>query len=334
MKILVTGSSAVTGSALIADRESFPGHNFLFVNSSDCNLLDWRAVEDLMERERPDGIIHLAAVSGGIGLSIKHQASMLRDNVIMNFNVLEAARLFNVRKTVMTLTTGMYPPDAPLPLREEFIHDGPAHQSNYGSSFAKRLIEPAIRGYREEYGVNVVGLAPNGIFGEYDNFNFEDAPMLPTLIRRFYENRHGDSEIVVWGDGTPLREYTYSHDVAKAFMWALLNYDDEQILNSGTTEENSIKAIALMIADILGINPDRITFDTSKPNGVFRKSTDNSKFMTLSGFQYTPFRLGLERTIKWFSETYENDPGSLRLYGKMKGQHDGLQQLRSSLAPQ
>ena len=316
-KILVTGSSAVTGSAIKSIQNEYDAE-FVFLASKDCDLRNHQQTLECFYAHNPDGIIHLAAVSGGIGLSMKHQGSMLRDNILLNTNVLEAARSLNIKKLVMTLTTGMYPPSAPLPLNENSIHDGPPHESNYGSSFSKRLVEPAIRGYREEYGMNVVGLIPNGIFGENDNFNFEDAPMLPALIRRFYENRNTTDEIVIWGDGTPLREYTYSKDVAKAFLWALYNYNESQVLNSGTTEELSIKEIALAIAGIMNIDRSRIRFDISKPNGVFKKSTDNSRFVKLSNFKYTPFKVALERTINWFTDAYENNPGSLRMYSKSR----------------
>ena len=316
-KILVTGSSAVAGSAIKYIQNAYDAE-FVFLVSKDCDLRNHQQTMDCFHSHNPDGIIHLAAVSGGIGLSMKHQGSMLRDNVLLNTNVMEAARSLKVKKLVMTLTTGMYPPSAPLPLNEDSIHNGPPHDSNYGSSFSKRLVEPAIRGYREEYGMNVVGLIPNGIFGENDNFNFEDAPMLPALIRRFYENRNTNDDIVIWGDGTPLREYTYSRDVAKAFLWALYNYNEPQVLNSGTTEELSIKEIALAIADIMKIDQSRIRFDTSKPNGVFKKSTDNSRFVKLSNFKYTPFKIALEKTINWFTDAYENNPSTLRMYSKSK----------------
>jgi GDP-L-fucose synthase len=317
-KILVTGSSAVLGSAMKAIHGDYPESNFVFLTSRDCDLTDAAATLSLVEREKADAILHFAAVSGGIGLSLKHPASMLRDNVLMTFSVLEAARKCQVKKTVMTLTTGMYPPNAPLPLKEEYIHDGYPHESNYGSSFAKRLVDPAIRAYREEYGLNVIGLVPNGIFGENDNFNYEDAPMVPSLIRRFYENRNSDSEIVIWGDGTPLREYTYARDLAKIFLWALANYDEAQILNVGSTEENSVADIAYMIADIMNIDRGRIVFDTSKPKGIFRKNTDNSRFLAISHFQYTPFRQGLEKTIQWFCEAYEHNPEAIRTYSKSR----------------
>lgn len=317
-KIIVTGSSGVLGTAMKAISKNYPESKFVFLTSQDCDLTDVAKTLSIVTKHKPDAILHLAAVSGGIGLSMKHQASMLRDNVLMTFSVLEAARHCNVKKTVMTLTTGMYPPNAPLPLKEEYIHDGYPHESNYGSSFAKRLIDPAIRAYREEYGMNIIGMVPSGIFGENDNFNYEDAPMLPSLIRRFYENKDTDSEIMIWGDGTPLREYTYSKDIANIYMWALQNYDQAQVLNIGTTEENSIGDIACMIADIMDIDRNRIVFDPTKPKGVFRKNVDNSRFMALSNFKYTSFRVGLEKTIKWFCDAYENNPEAIRMYSKAK----------------
>ncbi len=317
-RILVTGASAVLGTAICAESRNYPQRRFLFVSSRDCDLTDSLATNRLFEGFKPDAVMHLAAVSGGIGLSMKYPATLLRDNVMMTFNVLEAARKFQVAKTIMTLTTGMYPPAAPLPLNEDNIHDGYPHQSNYGSSFAKRLIDPAIRAYREQYGMNVIGLIPSGIFGENDNFNLQDAPMVPALIRRMYQERDGSGPIVIWGDGSPLREYTYSRDLARIYFWALENYDEGQVLNIGTTEENSVRQIAFMIADKLGIDRSRIRFDPTKPNGVLRKSTDNSRFIRLSGFKYTPFEVGLEKTIDWFVKTYRQDPGRIRMGSKAR----------------
>jgi len=315
-KILVTGSSAVLGTAVKAVSRGHSENTFIFTSSKDGDLTDPTETQALFAHHRPDAVLHLAAVSGGIGLSMKYPATLLRDNIRMTFNVLEAARENKVKKTVMTLTTGMYPPDAPLPLDEKDIHNGYPHDSNYGSSFAKRMVDPAIRSYREEYGMNVIGLIPSGIFGENDNFNYKDAPMLPALIRRFYENRTNTRPIVIWGDGSPLREYSYSKDLAEIFIWALQHYDEAQVLNVGTAEENTVRDIAYMIADIMQIDGARIQFDRSKPNGVFRKSTNNSRFIKKSGFKYTPFRDGLQKTIKWFVEKYESDPSNIRMEAK------------------
>ena len=317
-KILVTGSAGVLGTAVQSIRSDYPHIEFIFLTSKDCDLTDMSATLRVIEKNRPDAIFHLAAVSGGIGLSMKFQATMLRDNTLMTFSILEAARRCGVQKTIMTLTTGMYPEKAPIPLNEASIHHGYPHESNYGSSFAKRLIDPAIRAYRDEYGMCIIGLVPSGIFGENDYYHPEDAAMVPALIRRFYDRRNTDEKIMIWGDGSPLREYTYSKDLARIYMWALHHYDQPQILNIGITEENSVRDIAFMIAEIMGVNRSRIFFDTTKPGGIFKKSTDNSRFLALSDFTYTPFREGLEKTIQWFCETYETNPEAVRTYSKAK----------------
>ncbi len=311
-KILVTGGTGLLGTGLKAIASQYPDRTFIFLSSRDCNLTKSEEVQRCVETHSPDAIMHLAALSGGVQYSTKYPATLLRDNLLMNSNVLEATRMTHVKKTVMTLSTGMYPPDAVNPIKEEYIHDGYPHGSNYSYSFAKRLIDPSIKAYRAEYGMNVIGLISNGIFGENANFRSEESIMLAALIRRFYENKDKDEKIVIWGDGSPLREYTYSQDMARAFMWCLDHYDDSQILNVGSTEEHSVKETAYMIADILGVNRDRIEFDVSRPNGIYKKSTDNSRFLSLSKFQYTSFRVGLEKVIEWFSQNY-HQAGAVRL---------------------
>lgn len=315
-KILVTGAGAVLGAGVKAVAGEYPDWECVYLTSKDCDLTNAAKTLELFRAHEPRAVFHIAAISGGIGLSIKHPATMLRDNVLMAFSVLEAARTLGVEKTIMTLTTGMYPVDAPLPYNEDSIHNGYPHPSNYGSSFAKRLVDPAVRAYREEFGLSVVGLIPNGIFGPHDSFHPEHAGLVPSLIRRIQENRETSADIVVWGDGTPLREYTYAPDLARAYFWALDHYDEPQVLNIGSTEEHSVRDIAWMIADIVGVDRKRIVFDTTKPSGVFRKPTDNTRYVTRSGYKYTPFYDGLKATIAWYQDTLARDPASLRLKGK------------------
>jgi len=317
-RILVTGGTGVVGLALQSNQTNYPGCEFVFASSRDCDLRRPDETTDFFRRKAVKAVIHLAAISGGIGISMKYPASILRDNVLMNLNVLEAARICKLDKVIMTLSSGMYPARASLPLTEEQIHDGYPHESNYSYSFAKRLVDPALKAYRTEYGLNAIGLIPNGIFGEGDNFNYDDAPMLPALIRRFFENRHGASEIIIWGDGSPLREYTYAKDVARAYMWCYSHYDDSAVLNIGSVEEYSIKDIAYAIAEIMGIDKARIKFDLKKPKGIFRKNTDNSKFIKISRFQYTPFRTALENTISWYIDTAEHHPECIKTGAKMR----------------
>jgi len=328
--ILVTGGNGVLGSAFKAIQDQYPDYEFVFWESKYDLRLAMNTLSHMSEI-KPDYVIHCAAVSGGVGISADHPATLLRDNVRMDLNVLEATRLCGVEKVIMTLSSGMYPDDnIDEPFFEQDIHDGPPHESNYAYAFAKRLIEPMIRSYRQEYGMNVIGLVPNGIFGENDYFGLGDSNMTAALIRKFYESSKwtfwdGDGktkiyqkDITLWGDGTPLREITYGQDLARAYMWCLENYDDEQILNVGTTEENSVSAIALMIAEEMDVDPERIKWDITKPSGPYRKSTDNSRFINLSDFKYTPFKVALQQTILWYKNMMETDPEKIRTGSKIR----------------
>lgn len=311
-RVLVFGGGGLVGSSLRRLTAGSGERRMFFPPRSECDLTDRAAVVACVERLRPDAIIQLAALSGGIGLSMSRPATLLRDNVTMDLNVLEAARLAGVQKTVMSLSVGMYPADAATPIPESAMHAGPPHPSNAGYAFAKRLIDPALRAYRAEYGMNIIGLIPNGIFGEGMDFARDRATMVPALIRRFYEERDSGAPIVVWGDGSPLREYTYAEDMARAYLWCLDHYDEADVLNVGSTEERSVREIAEMIAGALEIDPARLSFDADKPNGQFRRSTDNSRFLARSGFVYTPFSEALRRTVDWFVGAV-GVPGGVRL---------------------
>ena len=311
-KILVMGGGGLVGTAIKSIMAAYGDREFIFARSKDCDLTRKDDTIEYVGACQPDAIIQLAAIHGSIEFGGKHPASMMRDNVLMDLHVLEAARINNVGKTIMTLSTGMYPVDAPIPIKEEYIHDGYPHDSSYAYAFGKRLIDPLIRAYRSEYEMNVIGLVTNGIFGEQADFRHQTAIMVAALIRRFYEKKDSGKKIEIWGDGKPVREYTYTKDIARAFMWCLDNYDNEQILHIGSTEGHSVTEIADMIGGIMGVDPNLKEYDTTKPVAIHKKSTDNSKFVGISGFQYTPFRVGLEHTIKYFSANYGN-PDKLKL---------------------
>lgn len=307
-RILVTGATGAIGNALarISDAE-YPDREFIFAGSKDCDLTDADAAFAYVSSAHPDAIIHLAARAGGVVVNKEHPATLLRDNVRMGLNILEAARAGGVRKTVMALSSGTYPKAAPLPLNESALHDGYPDESNYGYAFAKRLTDPMIRAYRSEFGMDVVGLLPNNTIGEASSFREADSGVVPALIRRFYENKDGDSPLVVWGDGTPVREISDAKDMARLFMWALDSYDDAQVLNIGTTEELSVREIAYTIADAFGIDRARITFDDTKPPGPPRKNTDDARLRALTRFAYTPARETIGALARYFA-AHQGDP--------------------------
>jgi len=278
---------------------------FVFWGSADCDLTERDRTLARVAALGPDSIINLAAISGGVGLSERKPATLLRDNVLINFNILDAAVAIGCGKVVLSLSSGMFPPDAPMPYAEADVHQGTAHGSNYAYAHAKRLIEPMMRAWREEHGLPVVGLSPNGIIGEGDRFDDVDSNMTASLIKRFHERRDRSDEIVVWGDGSPLRELSWAGDIARDFLWALDHYDGPGFLNVGTNEEISVRDVALTVAEEFGIDPGRIAFDDSKPAGVPRKSTDCARYRAMSGARYMPVREAVARTARWYAAARE-----------------------------
>jgi GDP-L-fucose synthase len=310
MNLIITGSSGVLGSSF-QDKlflKRLKKYKFIYLTSK---ILDLRNLEDTIrffKKNKPKFVIHLAAVSGGIGLSSEYQASLLRDNTYMALNILEASRKCNVNKVIMTLTTGMYPEFSKLPLKEEYIHLGEPTKNNYGSSFAKRLIEPAIRAYREEYKLDVIGLIPSGIFGENDNFSLKHAPMLPATINKiFYAKKNKEESVEIWGTGRPLREYTYSHDYRDIYMWALENYSNSKCINISCGEEYSIKEIVKKVCFYIGYDYKKIHFNENKPDGILKKTTDVSYLNSLIKFKFTSFDEALKKTIYWYSKNLKKN---------------------------
>jgi len=307
-KILVTGGSAAAGHGLksVIERGEFSDREFFFPRSSECNLLSIEETKKYLEEHKPDAIIHFAAVSGGLQLTIDHPASVMRDNVLMNFNIVEAARETGIKKVLMTLSGAVYPLDVEIPIKEEAMHEGYPHEANYSYAFAKRLIDPMIKAYRHEYNMDIIGMIPDAILGPRSNFNPEASTAIPALIRRFYENKDNDEPLVMWGDGSPLRQVTSAEDVGRIAMWFIDNYSDDKCLNVGTMEEISIKDAAFTIIEHLGLDEGRVAFDDTKPKGTYRKATDNSKFVSLSGFEYQPIKKTITYTVDYFAKHYPN----------------------------
>ena len=318
---LVTGASGVLGSALkkIISNKKTLKKNFIFISSKELNLLNSKDTYKFFKKKKIKNIIHLAAVSGGMGVSGKNfQAKMFRDNLQMLLNILEVSKNLKIKKILLTLSSGMYSPNLKMPYKEETIHDGKAHQALYGYFYAKRMMEPAINAYRDQYKMNIIGLVPNGIFGENDNFNILSAPLVPSLINKFWEAKVKNETVEIWGDGNPLREWTYAPDMAKAFLWCFKNYNKKEIINVGTNEENPIKKIAFLIADIMKVKKDKIVFNKSKKSGVFRKSMDNSKFLKISKFKFTKFREALVKTIHWYEYNKKFFPDKIKSNSRVR----------------
>jgi len=277
----------------------------VFLSSGDYDLRDTKQVDALFKSHAPEQVIHLAAKVGGIKANMEKPATFYYDNIMMNTNVLESGRRFGTKKVLSVLSTCVFPDDVRYPLTEDQIHNGPPHHSNYAYAYAKRMLDVQSRAYRDQFGCNFITLVPNNLFGENDNFDLNDSHLIPALIRKFDTAKRENKDVVLWGDGSPLREFTYAKDLAKIVLLLLDKYDDAEPINVGNTGEYSIKEVAGKVALIMGYEGS-IVWDTNQPNGQQKKPSDNSRLQSLGWRKedYTPFAVALEETCKWYMDNY------------------------------
>jgi len=306
-KILILGSSGVLGYAF-KDKsfiKKFKNqYKFIYLTSKEVDLRNQKKTIEFIKNIKPFGILHLAGSGGGIGRSYNKHASILRDNVYMTFNVLEGARLAKTKKIILTMSTGMYPKKARIPLQEKDIHNGEPVNYNYGNSFGKRIIEPAVRAYRDQYNLKAIGVIVSGIFGEGDNFNYQEANMLPATIRKIIEAKKKNlKKVEVWGTGKPLREYTYSKDLRDIYMYLLKKYDRSLSFNVSSLQEKSISNIIKIICENVGYDFKRIYFNPKKPEGIFKKTPSIKIFNSIIKFKFTNLEEGIGNTVKWYNNS-------------------------------
>jgi len=299
--ILVTGGTGLVGSAIQTDNITTK------LSSSDCDLRNWDETLSTFLHLKPSYVIHCAAKVGGVGGNMNYKGEFFYDNIMINTNVIEASRQCGVEKLVAFLSTCVFPDEVEYPLTEKKIHLGEPHSSNYAYAYAKRMVDVQIRAYREQYEeINYVSVIPTNIYGKHDNFDFENGHVLPSLIHKCYLAKIDNEDFVVWGTGNPLREFIYAKDVALLTEWALKNYDEEEPIIFSTSEEISIKEVVDLIVEYVGFK-GKVIFDTDKPDGQFRKPSDNSKLMSyLPDFKFTPIEVGLQETVEWFTENYRS----------------------------
>ncbi|KAG7442855.1 epimerase-domain-containing protein [Guyanagaster necrorhizus] len=314
--ILVTGGSGLVGQGIKHVIETEPAESrfgkhsnetWVFATSKEGDLRDPEQTRKLFEKYKPTHVIHLAAVVGGVFANMRSNASFLRDNLLINDNVLHTAYLFKVKKVVSCLSTCVFPDKVTYPLDETKIHLGPPHPSNFGYAHSKRTVDIVNRAYKEQYGCNFTSAIPTNVFGPYDNFDLEDAHVIPALIHKCLLAQKNNTPFIVGGTGKPLRQFIYSHDLAKMFIWQLREYEDVEpvIFSVGENEEVTIKDVTDAIVKALNFQGD-YTFDTTRADGQYRKPASNQKVISLmGGFQFTPFSEALDATVKWFLENYD-----------------------------
>jgi GDP-L-fucose synthase len=298
MRILVTGGGGFLGSHLV-ERLEADGHELFVPRKANYDLTSRDDAERLFRDARPDRVFHVAGEVGGIGANRASPGRFWYANLMMGAHVLELSREQGVEKLVIVGTVCAYPKFASVPFREDELWDGYPEETNAPYGVAKKSILVGAQAYRQQYGLNSIFLLPANLYGPRDNFDLETSHVIPDLIRKMLENRE---RVVLWGDGTPTREFLYVDDCVDGLVLAAERYDGADPVNLGTGEEISIRHLAELIAELTAFDGE-IQWDTSMPNGQPRRSLDASRARELFGFEaHTPLRAGLERTIAWYRE--------------------------------
>ena len=295
-KILVTGGHGLVGSEFIGDQYFKP-------TSKEYDLRNPQEVNRLMLKSF-DSVIHTAGKVGGLGGNMNHKGEFFYDNIMINTNVIESSRLTKVKNLVAFLSTCVFPDNVEYPLTEKKVHLGPPHFSNDAYAYAKRMTDVQIRAYKEQYGLNYKSVIPSNIYGPNDNYDIVNGHVIPSLIHKCFLARENKTSLKIWGSGNPLREFIFSKDVAKLTEWVLFNYNETEPIILSTSEEISIKDVVGIIVELMNFKGD-VLFDSSKPDGQFRKPSDNSKIKNyLPNFKFTSIYEGLKETIEYFEKNY------------------------------
>jgi GDP-L-fucose synthase len=299
MRILVTGGGGFLGSHLV-ERLQADGHDVVAARQRDYDLTSMEDTARLFADARPELVFHLAAEVGGIGANRANPGRYWFANLVMGANVLEQARVHGTGKLVIAGTVCSYPKLTPVPFHEEHLWEGYPEATNAPYGVAKKAVLVGAQAYREQYGLDTVFLLPANLYGPRDNFDLESSHVIPALVRKMLA---GHDEVVLWGDGSPTREFLYVDDCVEAFRLAAERYDGAEPVNIGTGAEISIRDLAELIADVTGFT-GTIRWDTAMPNGQPRRALDASRAGELFGWQArTSLRDGLERTVAWYRST-------------------------------
>uniref|UniRef100_A0A1I8ETH8 GDP-4-keto-6-deoxy-D-mannose-3,5-epimerase-4-reductase n=2 Tax=Wuchereria bancrofti TaxID=6293 RepID=A0A1I8ETH8_WUCBA len=311
MTVLVTGGTGLVGRSIekiITTEEARPDETWIFIGRKDCDLTDTEATRKLFMKYRPSHVIHLAAMVGGLFHNLHCNLQFFRENMQINDNVLMACNEFDVIKCISCLSTCVFPDKTTYPIDETMVHNGPPHSSNFGYSYAKRMIDVLNRGYAQEFGRKYTSVIPCNVFGPHDNYNLKDGHVIPALIHKTYIAKHEGTPLEVFGSGTPLRQFIYSLDLARLFIWVARSYEeiDPIILSVGEEDEVSIMDAVHAVVKAFDFKGE-IVQDKTKADGQYKKTASNAKLRKyLPNFKFTPFEIAIKESVDWFIANYDN----------------------------
>lgn len=303
-RIYVAGHKGMVGSAIVRELQKNGYNNLITRTSSQFDLRNQPAVADFFREEQPEFVFLAAAKVGGIIANNTYRAEFLYDNLMIQNNVIHHSYLNKVKKLMFIGSSCIYPKHAPQPMKEEYLLTGLLEPTNEPYAIAKIAGIKMCESYREQYGCKYISVMPTNLYGLNDNYDLQNSHVLPALIRKFHEAKaENKPEVIIWGTGSPLREFMFADDLASACFYLMLNYDDKELINIGTGNEISIKDLALLIKNIIGFEGN-LKFDTSRPDGTPRKLLDITKLGS-TGFKYkTSLEEGIKIAYQDFKQKY------------------------------
>jgi GDP-L-fucose synthase len=302
-RVCVTGGAGFLGSFVVDKLRQRQAKAIFVPRIEEYDLVKLEDIHRMLKDARPDVIIHLAALAGGIGANRARPADFFYINLMMGVQLIHEAWLNGVEKFVAIGTICAYPKYTPIPFKEENLWDGYPEETNAPYGLAKKMLLVQAQAYREQYGFNAIYPLPVNLYGPRDNFNLETSHVIPALIRKCIEAQdRGEKQVVLWGDGSPTREFLYVEDCAEGLLLATEHYNGSEPFNLGSGQEISIKDLALTIARLTGFEGE-LVWDTSKPNGQPRRALDTTRAEEYFGFKARmPLEEGLQRTIEWYRQ--------------------------------
>ncbi len=304
-RVCVTGGAGFLGSFLTEELERRGAAHIFVPEHLEYDLVKREDILRMLDEAKPDVVIHLAAVVGGIGANMANPGRYFYDNAMMGIQLIEEARKAGVGKFVALGTICAYPKFAPIPFREEDLWNGYPEETNAPYGLAKKMMLVQCQAYRQQYGFDGIFLLPVNLYGPRDNFDLESSHVIPAMIRKMIAARDAGETVTLWGDGSPTREFLYVADCARAIVLAAERYNGSEPVNLGAGWEISIKDLAETIAKYVGYTGD-IVWDTSKPNGQPRRKLDVSRAKEYFGFEAeVPFDEGIRATVEWWEANRE-----------------------------